>query len=106
MSCALKTTRSEVEAGSSGHGLRTVPPREGGGNTDIKQLSKGAHLLIPVDAPGGMFSTGDAHYAQGDCETCGTAIEMNATLRVRFSVHKAEAARNGIRFPQRAPQHD
>ncbi len=82
------------------HGLRTVPPREGGGNTDIKQLSKGAHLLIPVDAPGALFSAGDAHYAQGDCETCGTAIEMNATLHVRFSVRKGEAARKGIRFPQ------
>jgi formamidase len=82
------------------HGLRTIPPREQGGNTDIKQLSKGAHLLIPVDAPGALFSAGDAHYAQGDCETCGTAIEMNATLRVRFSVRKGEAARKGIRSPQ------
>src|SRR5215472_1705401 len=27
-------------------GLRTFPPREQGGNTDIKQLSKGAHLLL------------------------------------------------------------
>jgi formamidase len=82
------------------HGLRTIPPREGGGNTDIKQLSKGAHLLIPVDATGALFSTGDAHYAQGDCETCGTAIEMSATLHVRFSVRKGEAARKGIRSPQ------
>ena len=82
------------------HGLRTIPPREQGGNTDIKQLSKGAHLFIPVDAPGALFSTGDAHYAQGDCETCGTAIEMNATLRVRFNVRKGEAARKGIRSPQ------
>jgi hypothetical protein len=32
-----------------------------------------------VDTPGGLFSAGDAHFAQGDCETCGTAIEMAAT---------------------------
>ncbi|MBV9578524.1 MAG: acetamidase/formamidase family protein [Chloroflexi bacterium] len=82
------------------HGLRTVPPRETGGNIDIKQLSKGAHLLLPVDTPGGLFSAGDAHYAQGDCETCGTAIEMNCTLHVRFKVLKGEAARKGIRFPR------
>ena len=82
------------------HGLRTIPPREQGGNTDIKQLSKGAHLLIPVDAPGALFSAGDAHFAQGDCETCGTAIEMNATLHVRFSVRKGEAAQKRIRSPQ------
>jgi formamidase len=80
--------------------LRTFPPREQGGNTDIKQLSKGAHLLIPVDAPGALFSAGDAHFAQGDCETCGTAIEMNATLHVRFAIQRGEAARKGIRSPR------
>jgi formamidase len=78
-------------------GLRTVPPREQAGNVDIKQLGQGAHLLIPVDTPGGLFSAGDAHFAQGDCETCGTAIEMRATLHVRFRVRKGEAADKNIR---------
>ena len=88
------------EAHIAAHALRTIPPREQGGNMDIKQLSKGAHLLLPVDVPGALFSAGDAHFAQGDCETCGTAIEMSATLHVRFSVRKGEAGRKGIRFPQ------
>jgi formamidase len=78
-------------------GLRTIPPREQAGNVDIKQLGAGATLLIPVDTPGGLFSAGDAHFAQGDCETCGTAIEMRSTLRVRFGLRKGEAADNGIR---------
>jgi formamidase len=78
-------------------GLRTIPPREQAGNVDIKQLGAGAMLLIPVDTPGGLFSAGDAHFAQGDCETCGTAIEMRSTLRVRFGLRKGEAADNGIR---------
>jgi formamidase len=77
--------------------LRTIPPRETAGNVDIKQLGKGARLYIPVYAAGGLFSAGDAHFAQGDCETCGTAIEMRATLHVRFSVRKGEAAGNNIR---------
>jgi formamidase len=81
----------------AGEALRTIPPRETAGNVDIKQLSKGARLLIPVYAPGGLFSAGDAHYAQGDCETCGTAVEMRATLHVRFAVHKGVAAARGIR---------
>jgi formamidase len=76
--------------------LRTVPPRETAGNVDIKQLGAGCHLLIPVYAEGGLFSAGDAHFAQGDCETCGTAIEMRATLHVRFAVHKGRAAARGI----------
>jgi formamidase len=49
--------------------LRTIPPREQAGNVDIKQLGVGATLLIPVDTPGALFSAGDAHFAQGDCET-------------------------------------
>jgi formamidase len=78
-------------------GLRTIPPREQAGNVDIKQLGAGATLLVPVDTPGGLFSAGDAHFAQGDCETCGTAIEMRSTLRVRFGLRKGEAAEKGIR---------
>jgi len=50
--------------------------------------------------PGALFSAGDAHYAQGDCETCRIAIEMNATLHVRFNLGKGEAAQKGIRYPQ------
>jgi formamidase len=80
--------------------LRTIPPREQAGNVDIKQLGAGTHLFIPVDTLSGLFSAGDAHFAQGDCETCGTAIEMNATLRARFMVHKGEAKEKGIRDPR------
>ena len=80
--------------------LRTVPPREQAGNVDIKQLSAGTRLYIAVDTPGALFSAGDAHFAQGDSETCGTAIEMAATLRVRFAVHSGAARGRGIRDPQ------
>jgi formamidase len=80
--------------------LRTIPPREQGGNVDIKQLGAGTTLLLPVDAPGALFSAGDAHFAQGDGEVCGTAIEMCATLRVRFELRKGEAAEKGIRDPR------
>jgi formamidase len=81
----------------AGEGLRTIPPRENVGNVDIKQLSAEARLLMPVWVEGALFSAGDAHFAQGDCETCGTAVEMNATLRVRFDLRKGVAAERGIR---------
>ena len=54
-------------------------------------------LYLPVYADGGLFSAGDAHFAQGDCETCGTAIEMRATLHVEFEVHKGRARERGVR---------
>jgi formamidase len=80
--------------------LRTIPPREQGGNVDIKHLVAGVKLFIPVDTPGALFSAGDAHFAQGDSEACGTAIEMAATLRVRFAVHSGMGAARGVRWPR------
>ena len=82
------------------HGLRTLPPRENGGNFDVKQLTRGSRLYLPVAVDGALFSTGDGHFAQGDGEVCVTAVEMGATCVVRFRVHKGEAARRGIRFPR------
>lgn len=73
--------------------LRTIPPRENGGNMDVKQLVAGSTLYLPVYVPGALFSTGDAHFAQGDGETCGTAIETQATLVARFDLLKGEAHR-------------
>jgi formamidase len=78
-------------------GLRTIPPRETAGNVDIKQLTAGARLFVPVFEPGALFSIGDAHFAQGDSECCGTAIEMNAAFSLEFHVHKGEASRRKLR---------
>jgi formamidase len=80
-------------------GLRTIPPRENCGNVDAKQLTKGSRLLIPVNVDGALYSVGDGHFAQGDCE-CVTAIEMGATAVVRFKVHEGEAAKNNIKWPR------
>jgi formamidase len=81
-------------------GLRTIPPRENGGNFDVKQLTRGARLFLPVAVEGALFSTGDAHFAQGDGEVCLTAVEMSATCVVRFQVHSGEAQRLNIRWPR------
>jgi formamidase len=81
-------------------GLRTIPPRETGGNFDIKQLTAGTTLLLPVYVPGALFSSGDSHFAQGDGESCGTAVEMGATLTVRFGLRQGVAAQRQIRRPQ------
>jgi len=80
-------------------GLRTLPPRENGGNFDVKQLTKGSKLFLPVFVPGGLFSTGDGHFAQGDGEVCVTAVEMGATAVVRFKVHKGLATRRKFTAP-------
>jgi formamidase len=80
-------------------GLRTLPPRENGGNFDVKQLTKGSKLLLPVFTKGALFSTGDGHFAQGDGEVCVTAVEMGATVAVRFKIHKDLAKKRTFAGP-------
>jgi len=67
-------------------GHSTMPPRKNGGNMDIKQLTAGATLYLPVWVDGALFSVGDAHAAQGDGEVCITAVEMAAEVTLRFDV--------------------
>ncbi|MFB6117947.1 acetamidase/formamidase family protein [Halosegnis sp.] len=62
----------------------TTPPRRVGGNLDVKHLTPGATLYLPVEVAGALFSTGDLHAAQGDGEVCITAIEMPGTVRLRL----------------------
>jgi formamidase len=78
-------------------GLRTIPPRETGGNMDVRQLVAGSRLLLPVQVPGALFSIGDLHFAQGDGEACGTGIEIAGEVTVRFGLRKQPAWRP--RFP-------
>lgn len=66
-----------------------VPPREVGGNLDIRDLTEGARLHLPVQVPGALFSVGDTHAAQGDGEVCGTAVESPMRIALRFNLKKA-----------------
>ena len=70
-------------------GARTAPPRENGGNQDIKNLSKGSRVFYPVYVDGGNLSVGDLHFSQGDGEItfCG-AIEMSGFIDLRVDVIK------------------
>src|SRR5262245_5427004 len=68
--------------------LRTIPPRENGGNMDVKQMQVGTTLLLPCFVKGCLLSIGDVHFAQGDGEVSGTAIEMDATVTVKVAVRK------------------
>jgi formamidase len=70
-------------------GLRTLPPREFGGNLDIKDVAAGSRVYFVANVPGALLSIGDLHFAQGDGESYGTAIEMSGTVEFRCSVRKA-----------------
>jgi formamidase len=70
-------------------GLRTMPPRENGGNLDVRGLTAGARLLLPVHVPEALLSAGDLHFAQGDGEVSLYAIETSGSVTFRVGLRKA-----------------
>ncbi len=88
------------DAGIAASAMRTIAPHETGGNLDVKQLTAGTTIRFPVFAPGGLFSVGDAHFAQGDGESCGTAVEMAATCYCSFTLRKGLVDAQNIRDVQ------
>lgn len=90
----------EAAKTAAAEGARTVPPREHGGNCDIKDLTRGSKVYFPVYVPGGGLSMGDIHFSQGDGEItfCG-AIEMAGYLDLRVSIIKGGMQKYGVINP-------
>lgn len=68
--------------------VSSIPPGFYGGNFDIRYLTKGTTLYLPVSVKGGMFTTGDCHVAEGNGEVSGVSIEASLSLVAKFIVHK------------------
>lgn len=90
----------EGKARAAAEGARTVPPREHGGNCDIKDLSRGAKIYFPVYVKDAGLSVGDLHFSQGDGEItfCG-AIEMAGWIHLRVNLIKGGMAKYGVKNP-------
>ncbi|MET0773569.1 MAG: acetamidase/formamidase family protein [Candidatus Limnocylindrales bacterium] len=78
----------ELGVAPSGPPRSTIPPSETGGNMDTRHITRGTRLWLPIQAPGGLFSLGDGHAAQGDGEVCGTAIETPVRVSVRLTIRR------------------
>ncbi|MGI9613811.1 MAG: formamidase [Acidimicrobiales bacterium] len=76
---------------------RTAPPRENGGNQDIKNFTKGTRVFYPVFVPGAKLSMGDLHFSQGDGEItfCG-AIEMGGFIDLHVDLIKGGMETYGV----------
>jgi formamidase len=92
--------KGDVKDKIAAEGARTVPPREHGGNCDIKDLSRGSRIYFPVYVKGAGLSMGDLHFSQGDGEItfCG-AIEMAGWLHLKVDLIKGGVAKYGIKNP-------
>ena len=70
----------------------SVPPGAYGGNIDIKLLTVGSTLHLPVQVPGGGLTVGDPHFAQGDGEVALTAMEASLRVTLQLDVVPREQA--------------
>ena len=85
-SSAKPSSLCGAEGTKPGECLRTIPPREFGGNMDIRYLGVGVTIYLPCHVEGCGLAIGDFHYAQGDGEVSGTAIEMDADITVTTQI--------------------
>jgi acetamidase/formamidase len=70
----------------------SVPPGSHGGNIDIKLLTVGSTLYLPVQVDGALAYVGDPHFAQGNGEVSLTAMEASLRATVRLDVVAREDA--------------
>lgn len=99
-SAHMGAMKGEARDAAAAEAARTVPPREHGGNCDIKDLSRGSQIYFPVYVDGAGLSMGDLHFSQGDGEItfCG-AIEMAGWLHLKVSLIKDGMAKYGVKNP-------
>ena len=84
-------------------GLRTIPPRENGGNMDTRGMSIGSTIYFPIFVEGALFSVGDMHFTQGDGEVCGLAIETGGVATLEIDLVKEGAKKYGVKSPMYIP---
>jgi formamidase len=90
---ALPKDLCGVDGTVKGECVRTVPPRENGGNSDAKETVVGTTVLLPCFIDGCGLFAGDVHFAQGGGEVAGTAIEMGARVTLRAKLIQGGASR-------------
>jgi acetamidase/formamidase len=78
-----------VQRAESGE-FRTRPPGLFGGNMDVKHLTAGSTLLLPVFTSGGLLCAGDCHAAQGDGEVSINGMEAPMRMTLRVNLRKGQ----------------
>ena len=77
------------------HDVPIPPPHAGGGNIDLRHVTRGSTLYLPVGVEGALLSLGDAHAAQGDGEVCISGLECRMRTTIRVSIERGM----GLRAP-------
>jgi acetamidase/formamidase len=68
-----------------------LPPSRFGGNMDIRHVTAGATVYLPVGVDGALLSLGDTHSTMGDGEVCGTGAETAGRALIEVTVLRGAA---------------
>lgn len=63
---------------------------------DIRHVTAGTRLRLPVGVPRALLSIGDTHAAMGDGEVCGTGIEISSLVTVRIDIEKGRTVPTAV----------
>lgn len=83
-------------APAKGRSSTYMPAYPWGGNMDLREMSPGATLFLPVQVPGALLSVGDLHAAMGAGERTWVSLEAAGEATVRISVEKNKA----LKYPR------
>jgi acetamidase/formamidase len=78
-------------APAGGEVRTTIVPGNFGGNMDCPQVRAGNTVFLGVNVPGALLSFGDGHYAMGEGEIMGAAIEGAMNVEVYVELIKKSA---------------
>jgi len=87
-----------VAVAPAGAPAHSVPPGPHGGNLDVRLLGVGSRLHLPVQVPGALVQVGDPHFAQGDGEVAGTALEAPLRAVIRVDLLSGAAPASGLPY--------
>ncbi len=75
-------------APAEGVGSTLMPAYPWGGNMDLRELTPGATLFLPVQVPGALLSLGDLHAAMGAAEPTWVSLEAAGQTTLRIGLEK------------------
>jgi acetamidase/formamidase len=78
-------------APGAGEARSTIVPGTFGGNMDCPEVRAGNTVFLGVNVPGGLLSFGDGHYAMGEGEIMGAAVEGAMDVEIVVDLVKGKA---------------
>ena len=75
-------------APAHGRSSTLEPAYPWGGNMDLRELTTGAVIYLPVQVPGALLSLGDLHAAMGTGEATDVGLEAAGSATLRISLEK------------------